>query len=154
MLSCWAFAPVLSWREEERRKEKSSSVRFALNYQCYCLHPARVQFWLHDDKTGMSGAAVRRTGRRSRRNAAPQRSPACIVTLSPRRNKTVLRLRSHTREETLTCLIFTYCPNISLLSCVMYLWLILFKCVTTCNVNIYCFFLEGFILLYCFGIYP
>ncbi len=34
----------------------------------------------------------------------------------------------------------------------MYLWLILLKCVTTSNVNIYCF-LQGFILLYCFVIY-
>lgn len=38
-----------------------------------------------------------------------------------------------------------YCPSISLLLCKMYLWLILFKCVTTSNVNIYCF-LQGFIL--------
>lgn len=44
-----------------------------------------------------------------------------------------------------------YCPNISLLSCTMYLMLILFY-VTTSNVNLYCF-LQGFILLYCFVIY-
>lgn len=34
----------------------------------------------------------------------------------------------------------------------MYLWLILFKCVRTSYVNVYCF-LQGFILLYCFVIY-
>ena len=64
-----------------------------------------------------------------------------VTQLLCRLDQTVLRLHSAwaklfiTFQETITCLIFTYCPNISLLSCIMYLWLILLKCVRWSNVN-------------------
>ncbi len=157
---------------------KSSSVQFALYYQCYCLNPvskkkknefhSEIQASQHDwdlwtasrqtwrEKSGMSNGNPLLTVSQNKtsHHSVAQHASCHFATLI---KLTVWRLRATwvklfiTRQETIiTCLIFTT-VQISH-CCLIYCTYGLFCFNVTSNVNLYCF-LQGFILLHCFVIY-